>query len=390
MKNTLKTVALVLALVLVFVGGYILGSFKKDISYGFSDEFLDKYEEISKILKDNYYEGTTNQQFEDGMIHGLASSLGDPYTRYMNEAELAEFNTQQAEIYAGIGVVISLDDSSKMPKIARVYKNSPAQKAGLQVNDVFIAVNGEAIQPNTELSTVSGKLRGEAGTEVEVSINRSGKTLTMKIMRATVDIEYVETRMLLGTIGYLSLSEFSLHSYSEVKAGIEALQAQGMTKLVIDLRSNPGGYVDSAVKIADLFLDKGIVTYTVDAKGTRHDYTSDSAKLNIPLVVLVNGYSASASEIVVGALHDRGAATTVGTKTYGKGIIQMPYPLSSGGQLNVTIAKYFTPNGISIHKIGITPDYVVELPANVLNGTVKLTDKSDTQLQKAIDLLKAM
>ncbi len=389
MKNTLKTVALVLALALVFAGGYILGSFKKDISYGFSDEFLNKYEEISKILKEDYYEGTKSQLFEDGMIHGLASSLGDPYTRYMNEEELAEFNAQQAETYAGIGVVISLDDS-KMPKVARVYKNSPAQKAGLLENDVFVAVNGETIQPNTELSAVSGKLRGEAGTEVEVSVARRGKSLTMKIIRATVDIEYVQTRMLSGSVGYLSLSEFSLHSYSEVKSGIEALQAQGMKKLVIDLRSNPGGYVDSAVKIADLFLDKGIVTYTVDAKGTRHDYTSDSAKLSIPLVVLVNSYSASASEIVVGALHDRNAATTVGTKTYGKGIIQMPYPLSTGGQLNVTIAKYFTPNGISIHKIGITPDHIVELPAEVLDGSSTLTDKNDSQLKKAIDLLKEM
>ncbi len=389
MKNTLKTVALVLALALVFVGGYVLGSYKKDTGSALSADFLKRYNEISEYLKKYYYEGTNQQEFENGMLHGLASSLGDPYTRYLNEEELAEANAQDAESYVGIGVVISVDDN-KMPKVARIYKNSPAQKAGLLENDVFTAIDGVAVEPNTELSKISGKLRGTSGTEVEVTVDRSGKSLTMKIVRAAVAIEYVSTRMLSGNIGYLSLSEFSQHSYSEVQAGVEALQAQGMKKLVIDLRSNPGGYVDSAVKIADIFLDQGIVTYTVDVQGNRHDYSSDKEKLSIPLVILVNGYSASASEIVVGALHDRGVATIVGTKTYGKGIIQMPFPLSTGGQLNVTIARYFTPNGVCIHGIGITPDHVVELPADVLNGTVKLTDKTDSQLQKAVELLKGM
>ena len=387
MKNSLRTVALVLALALVFVGGYVLGSYKQDAGTGLSTDFVKRYAEISEYLKKYYYQGTTPQQFEDGMLHGLASSLGDPYTRYLNEKELAESNAQDAESYVGIGVVISLDDS-KMPKVARVYKNSPAQKAGLLENDVFTAIDGVAVEPNTELSAISGKLRGTAGTQVEVTVNRGGKSLTMKIGRAAVDIEYVTTRMLSGSIGYLSLSEFAQHSYSEVLAGVESLQAQGMKKLVIDLRSNPGGYVDAAVKIADIFLDQGLVTYTVDVQGSRHDYTSDKEKISIPLVILVNGYSASASEIVVGALHDRGAAAIVGTKTYGKGIIQMPFPLSTGGQLNVTIARYYTPNGVCIHGIGITPDYVVELPSDVLNGNVKLSDKTDSQLQKAIDLLK--
>jgi carboxyl-terminal processing protease len=388
-----KAIALLLAMALVFSLGFVLGSLQSK-DYEFSETFLQRSAEIISYLKNSYFKPNTTQArevsdatLEDGMLHGLADGLGDPYTRYFNDEELAEHSASMAESYVGIGVLLSLGDDG-FPVVVRVYKDSPAKRAGIEENDVIVGIDGQDLVAGTELIKVAGRLRGEAGTKVSVSVMRQSKRREFDLVRAAVAIEYVSARMINKEIGYISLSEFSMQCNVEVKQAIEALQAQGMKKLIFDLRSNPGGYVEPAVRIADLFLDEGLVAYTQYADGERKDYRSDAAKLNIPVVVLVNENSASASEIVVGALKDRGAATVVGQKTYGKGIIQLLYPLSKGGALNITIAGYFTPSGTSIHGVGITPDVIVGLPANVLNGTVKLTPDNDTQLQKAIELLK--
>ena len=389
MKNRMKAVALILAWAVVFAGGYTIGSLGKS-SDEYSEDFIRTSREMTEILEDNYYLGVDQSELEDGMLHGLAQSVGDPYTYYLNASELVEYTAGNAESYEGIGVLITLNDNG-LPMVTRVFSNSPAQSAGIVKGDVFTEVDGEDIQPGTsldDLSLTSSKLRGEPGTDVMVTLMREMESITLTLTRAAVDIEYVESRMLTGDIGYVSLSDFSMHCADEVQNAIQTLSGQGMKKLIFDLRFNPGGYVNSAVQIADLFLDEGVVVYTVYADGSEEEYLSYDDKYDIPLVVLVNEYSASSAEILTGALKDRGAATVVGTKTYGKGIIQLMYPLSGGGALNVTIASYSTPDGTRIHGIGIEPDVQAQLPEGVLNGTVSFTDENDTQLQTAIDLLK--
>jgi carboxyl-terminal processing protease len=385
-SNRTKTVAALLAVAMVFSLGYVLGSLQGG-NVAFSDEFIQRSGEISAILTDHYYLGVDDATLEDGMLHGLAQSVGDPYTRYLNEAELKAYTDASAETYVGIGVLISLNDAA-MPTVIRVYRNSPAERGGVQAGDVITAVDDYIVEPGTDLSEVSRRLRGVAGTEVFVTLNRGGEAVSLTLTRAAVEIEYVESRMLSADIGYIALSEFSIRCHIEVKEAIASLQSRGMKKLVFDLRGNPGGYVDSAVAIADIFLDEGLVAYTVYADGTRHDYESNKEKLDIPVVTLVDGNSASASEIVVGALKDRGVAKVIGMQTYGKGIIQMLYALSEGGGLNVTIASYYTPNGTSIHGTGIAPDVEIALPEAVLNGTQALTPQNDTQLIGALDYLK--
>lgn len=389
MKSRMKVIAAVLALALVFAGGFTLGSVKQNDTQ-LSDNYIRTRDEIMDLLEQNYYLGADQSVLEDGMLHGLAEGVGDAYTYYLNPEELEAYNDSNAESYVGIGVIIMLNENG-LPAVTRVFHNSPAYGAGIVEGDVFIKVDGEDIQPGAtmdDLSQTSSKLRGEPGTDVTVTFLHESNPVTLTLTRAAVEIEYVEYRMLTADIGYIALSDFSFNCVEEVEAAISALREQGMKKLVFDLRFNPGGYVSSAVSIADMFLNEGVVVYTVYADQSREEYTSQDGKYDIPLVVLVNEYSASSSEILTGALKDRGAATIVGMQTYGKGIIQLMYPLSLGGAINITIASYYTPDYISIHGVGIEPDVEVQLPDDVLNGTVSLTDENDTQLQTAIEILQ--
>ena len=344
--------------------------------------------EITNLIQNNYYQDVSQEQIEEGVLHGAVLALGDPYSAYMNVEEKQSYNESLEGAYVGIGVLTTFN-SDWQAVIAQVYNNSPAQKAGLQKGDIFVAVDGQKINTmsSKDLSEVTGKIRGEAGTSVEITIERNGQEMSFTVQREEVHITYVTSRMLANNIGYIKIDEFSGSALEEYQQAVAQLQEQGMQAMILDLRDNPGGFVDYAVEIADELLPKATIISVRDKNGNEKQYTSDSKSMDFPMAVLVNQNSASASEILTVALKENQRAAIIGEKTYGKGIIQSHFNLSWGGYLKLTTASYYSPNGNAIHEVGVMPDIEVFLPQEIQNDPSLLTDETDTQLQKAIEIL---
>ena len=347
-----------------------------------------KLAEITNLIQNNYYQDVSQEQIEEGVLHGAVLALGDPYSAYMNVEEKQSYNESLEGAYVGIGVLTTFN-SDWQAVIAQVYNNSPAQKAGLQKGDIFVAVDGQKINTmsSKDLSEVTGKIRGEAGTSVEITIERNGQEMSFTVQREEVHITYVTSRMLANNIGYIKIDEFSGSALEEYQQAVAQLQEQGMQAMILDLRDNPGGCVDYAVEIADELLPKATIISVRDKNGNEKQYTSDSKSMDFPMAVLVNQNSASASEILTVALKENQRAAIIGEKTYGKGIIQSHFNLSWGGYLKLTTASYYSPNGNAIHEVGVMPDIEVFLPEEIQNDPSLLTDETDTQLQKAIEIL---
>lgn len=347
-----------------------------------------KLAEITNLIQNNYYQDVSQEQIEEGVLHGAVLALGDPYSAYMNVEEKQSYNESLEGAYVGIGVLTTFN-SDWQAVIAQVYNNSPAQKAGLQKGDIFVAVDGQKINTmsSKDLSEVTGKIRGEAGTSVEITIERNGQEMSFTVQREEVHITYVTSRMLANNIGYIKIDEFSGSALEEYQQAVAQLQEQGMQAMILDLRDNPGGFVDYAVEIADELLPKATIISVRDKNGNEKQYTSDSKSMDFPMAVLANQNSASASEILTVALKENQRAAIIGEKTYGKGIIQSHFNLSWGGYLKLTTASYYSPNGNAIHEVGVMPDIEVFLPQEIQNDPSLLTDETDTQLQKAIEIL---
>lgn len=347
-----------------------------------------KLAEITNLIQNNYYQDVSQEQIEEGVLHGAVLALGDPYSAYMNVEEKQSYNESLEGAYVGIGVLTTFN-SDWQAVIAQVYNNAPAQKAGLQKGDIFVAVDGQKINTmsSKDLSEVTGKIRGEAGTSVEITIERNGQEMSFTVQREEVHITYVTSRMLANNIGYIKIDEFGGSALEEYQQAVAQLQEQGMQAMILDLRDNPGGFVDYAVEIADELLPKATIISVRDKNGNEKQYTSDSKSMDFPMAVLVNQNSASASEILTVALKENQRAAIIGEKTYGKGIIQSHFNLSWGGYLKLTTASYYSPNGNAIHEVGVMPDIEVFLPEEIQNDPSLLTDETDTQLQKAIEIL---
>ncbi len=350
-----------------------------------SDELEKKFEEIRDRLKEYYLfeEEASGTDFDLAMIRAYVDALGDPYTYYYTEEELQELFDEDSGTYSGIGVMIQQDPETMTITITTVFKGSPAEEAGLKAGDILYKV-GDRECGKTDLNVVVTWVRGETGTSVELTVYRPSidDYVTVNSRRETIETPTVEYEMLDGNVGYISLSQFIETTAPSFKKAYQQLQAEGMKSLIIDLRNNGGGLVSSVVSIADYLLPKGTITYLIDKDGNREDYDSDTfSALDIPCVVLVNGNTASASEILTGALSDYGLAEVVGETTFGKGIVQVILTLSDGTGLKVTMARYYTPNGVCIHGVGIEPDVEVK-------DDVK-TDQ-DEQLQKALEVVKSL
>ena len=347
-----------------------------------------KLAEITSLIQNNYYQDVSQEQIEEGVLHGAVLALGDPYSAYMNVEEKQSYNESLEGAYVGIGVLTTFN-SDWQAVIAQVYNNSPAQKAGLQKGDIFVAVDGQKINTTStkDLQEVTGKIRGEAGTSVEITIERNGQEMSFTVQREEVHITYVTSRMLANNIGYIKIDEFSGSALEEYQQAVAQLQEQGMQAMILDLRDNPGGFVDYAVEIADELLPQATIISVRDKNGNEKQYTSDSKSMDFPMAVLVNQNSASASEILTVALKENQRAAIIGEKTYGKGIIQSHFNLSWGGYLKLTTASYYSPDGNAIHEGGVMPDLEVSLPEEIQNDPSLLTDETDTQLQKAIEVL---
>lgn len=343
-----------------------------------------KLESIQGLILDEYLfdDEIATKALEDGLIRGYVAGLGDPYSVYYNEEESKELLSSLEGEFSGIGVLVSQDKNTNLITFVTVYEDSPAAKAGFQDGDVLYKVDGEDITAQ-DLDTVVAKMRGEKGTKVDITVVRqgTGKEITNTVTRDTVEVQTVASKMLDGKIGYIQISQFDMVTEAQFSKALKELQSKGAKGFVFDVRSNPGGSLDTVCKILDSILPKGTIVYTEDKNGKKETISSDDKhQLNLPMAVLVNGNSASASEIFSGAIQDYGVGTIVGTKTYGKGIVQQLFSLGDGTYIKLTISEYFTPKGRTIHKKGVTPDVVIEYKAS--------EDGTDNQLEKAIEVVK--
>lgn len=344
---------------------------------------------ISQKLDDNFLWETDNQKMWDSALKGLMEGTGDEYAAYYNKEEYANYKDSVSGSYSGVGIQITNDEVGNV-QITKVFKNTPAAEAGLQVGDVITAA-GDTSLIGMDINVAVTYIKGDEGSSVALKVDRSGQEMSFDVARRKIELVYVESRMLEDNIGYIYISEFETNTYDQFAAAVKALSEEGMTGLVIDLRQNPGGAVNEAVNVADDLLGDTDIIYTIDHDGKKQVYSSDANCIQVPVTVLIDQYSASSSEILTIALEENDAAQTVGVTSYGKGIMQLLIPLTDGSMYKYTFAEYFGAKGTKIHEIGITPDYVVELPEEYKN--VLITDipyEYDTQLQKAVEVVKTM
>ncbi len=351
-----------------------------------SESTMFKIKALEDVIDTYYYKADVDKSVEaDGIYKGLMDSLGDPYTVYYTEEELTEMMNSTKGIYYGIGAYVSYDTTLNMARISGVMPGSPAEAADLCIDDIIYEVNGESTQ-GLSLEEVVALIKGEAGTTVHISLVRSGVSdnVEVDLVRQEIEVPTVSTEVYDDGIGYLKITEFDEVTYTQFLEGMADLRAQDIKGLIIDLRSNPGGNLATVCDIARQLLPKGVIVYTEDRDGNREDYNCDGEnEIDIPVVVLVNQYSASASEILAGALKDYGIGTLVGKTTYGKGIVQRIFDLRDGTAVKITVSSYFTPNGINIHGVGIEPDVEVEFDSEAYSE-----DKTDTQLEKALEVMR--
>ena len=338
-----------------------------------------KMQELQSYIDRFYLFDYDEENVESGIYKGMMAGLGDVYTNYYTPEEYASFMESSNGSYSGIGAMLSQDYNTGIITVVKVFEGSPAAEAGVQPDDILYKVKGEEVT-GMDLNLVVSDLKGEEGTDVEASFMRGTDVLDLTLTRRSIEVPTVEYRLITDKIGYISISEFDDVTDDQFIAALDDLNSRGMENLIIDLRDNGGGLVDVTCDILDQLLPEGLIVYTEDKDGNREEETSD-AEHYFPgkMAVLVNGNSASASEIFAGAIKDYGVGTLIGTQTFGKGIVQSLFPLSDGSAIKVTVSRYYTPAGNNIHEVGITPDIILEKDTE---------SEEDNQLQKAIDVLK--
>ena len=379
--------------VLVYVGfafafnnGNVLSLFLKRNSKLDYKKIEEKTSVLQNIIDRYFLFDEDMTKLEDGIYAGMMNGLGDPYTVYYTKEEYKALNEDTEGKYSGIGAVVSQNPNTKIITIVKIFDNSPANDAGLQVGDIIYKIDGEEVAGTDMDILVKTKIRGEEGTSFKMTVLRGDerKEVELDLTRRSIEVETVAGKMLDNNIGYIAVSQFDAVTSEQFKSNIESLQSQGMTKLIVDLRGNPGGLLDQVVDMLDYILPDGLVLYTEDKYGEREEYYSDgSHELKIPMVVLVNENSASASEVFTATFRDFEWGTVVGKTTFGKGIVQNVLPLGDGTAVKITTQHYYPPSGYDLHKVGIKPDLEVDL-----NEGAKIGTDSDNQLSAAIDILK--
>ncbi len=343
---------------------------------------LDTLLSTVKELIDEKYVGEVNEEeLIDGALKGLVASVGDKYTEYYTKEELEDFTAQTLGNFVGIGVYLTSNFNEDVVEVISPIKGSPAEEAGIKTGDKVLKVDGVEYKAE-QLSELTNHIKGEEGTEVILTIKRNEEVFDLKVTRRSVHINYVASEMIEDNIGYISISTFDEECARDFKVEYESILEKGAKSLIIDLRGNGGGLVDEALEIADLMCDKNQITLiTVDKDGKEKiTKAKKDAIIKMPVVVLTNKGSASASEILVAALKENNKAEIVGDKTYGKGVIQELIYLQNGGALKVTSSEYYTPNKNKINEVGIEPNYEVKYDYTV--------EDNDEQLDKAIEVLK--
>jgi carboxyl-terminal processing protease len=338
---------------------------------------------LENTIKQYFWQDVDEETMEDGIYKGLLDSLDDPYSVYYTSDELIAMQEQTEGIYYGIGAYISQDTESGYVRISGIIKDTPAEESGLMPDDYIYMVDGEDMY-GQESSYVVSKIKGEEHTYVTLTVLREDETepIEITVERRKIESPTVNYEMYDDGVAYIQITEFDLVTSDQFDEAYSQAKADGMKGLIIDLRSNPGGNLSTVCDIAREILPEGLIVYTEDKYGKREEYTCDGKnEIQVPLVVLTNGYSASASEILAGAVKDYGIGKLVGTTTYGKGIVQRVINLSDGSAVKLTVSSYFTPAGNNIHKIGIEPDVEVEFDSDLYKEGI------DNQLEKAKEVL---
>ena len=355
------------------------------------DEYvLERINEVKSMIDKNYYKKADDYDVLMGMLKGAVSSLNDPYSYYMTEDEYKKFNEETDGEFAGLGIYVSGSIDDNLITIVSPMKGTPADRAGLKTDDKIIKINGEDFTAD-KMDDAVKIMRGKPGEKVKITILRRDKNgkaqfLDFDIVREIIKVQTVSSKLLKDNIGYISISGFDTPTYNDFNKQYKELKKQGMTKLILDLRNNPGGLLTTSTQVVNTFLDGGLIMYTLDKQNNKETINATKGADDIKIVVLVNKGSASASEIVAGALKDRKRATIVGTQTFGKGIVQTVYNMPDGEGLKLTTSAYYTPSGVNIHGKGIAPDVKVELNEEVKTISIDNLEK-DNQRQKAIEIL---
>jgi len=361
-----------------------------------------RVQEAYRLLMSEYVDGLDGHELIEGAIEGMADAVGDPWTYYMDPEEFAEFDITLSGEYVGVGMVV--EQVGDYATVFRPFPDSPAIRAGLQSGDRIVAVDGKDVV-GVPLDIVAGLIRGEEGTEVTLSISRGNPEDPVKfdvtLVRARIIIQSALGKMLYPEegIGYIQITDFSQKTPAQFREVLADLRDRGLEALVLDLRSNSGGYLSEAIEISRVFVTEGAILHRVGRDGERHTVTGRGGEdLGLPLVVLVNDYTASAAEILAGAIKDNGVGVLAGTTTFGKGLIQTPYELGGGSVLRVTTERWLTPRGHQINENGIEPDVVVTLPQPPAGQEATFwqgftgddpEDPRDTQLREAVEILRA-
>ena len=360
--------------------------------YQLLNTFYKKLETVRRDIENNYIEDIDREKLFEGALKGMVASLEDPYSYYLTQEELEDFNIATSGTYQGIGIQIEKSEDNQI-MIFQVFKNSPAMEAGLLTGYKIIKVDGQEVDWSVYEQAVAMMKSGEPGSTVMLTIVRDGETMEVEVRRDIVEIPDMEYEMLDEDIGYIWLYSFDGQAAKNFKEAIEDLQNKGMKGLILDLRGNGGGLLEVCREIADVLLPEGLVVYSESRSGKRTEYKSDADALGIPLVILVNEYSASASEVLTGAVQDYGVGTVIGTTTFGKGVVQTMKSYEDGGALKLTTYKYFTPKGRDINKKGIEPDIQVEMTEEAIeflkeNPRESLPRELDAPLLKGIEEIK--
>jgi len=354
-------------------------------------DIMQKLNHIHQIIETNFIGDFDLELAIETMFAGFVYGAGDPYTVHMDERTFASFREETEGSFIGIGVSITVDVTDNRILIISPFEGSPAFEAGILPGDKIVRINGYEVFGDG-INEAIRMMRGEVGTEVIVTIYRESNSTTfdVPIIRDVIEVETVRSNVLANNIGYIRISQFDRVTYEQFVNAYERLISENVGGLILDLRNNPGGLLDVVNNITNMLVPEGIITYTEDAQGRRVYVPSDSRQIEIPLVVLVNGNSASASEVLSGAVQDTGVGEILGTTTFGKGLVQNIFPLRDGSAVKVTVQRYFTPAGRSIHGEGLVPDHYVEMDVELTNNLMRLDQVDDVQLQEAIRVINGM
>lgn len=351
---------------------------------------IDKLLKVREVLTSSYYEGVDDSKLMEGAISGMAKSLGDKYTAYYTKEQWSALEQDLEGSYVGIGVTIKVNDEG-LVTIAQFFNGSSAKAEGMEVGDKIVKVDDKDVR-KFKADTVISMIRGKENSKVKLTIIResNGKILNFNVTRAKIKVENVTSKVVSGNIGYIVIKKFDIESARYFKENLDRLLKAGIKGLVIDVRDNPGGYYEQVVSIADRLLPKDVIVYTEDKNKIKDIKYSDKTELGMPMAVLINGNSASASEILAGAIKDNHIGKLIGTKSYGKGLVQTSITFGDGSGLKYTIQRYFTPSGVCIQGKGIQPDDEVTLDKKYTELPVsEIPIQDDSQFKKAIDSVTA-